>query len=252
MNNVPQRDILGIPVVALKWQPALELVASRIHANHFTKIAWLNAHCANVAQADSDYRRALDGFLILPDGIGVDIASRVLHGCSFPDNLNGTDFVPALLKFIDVPLRVGLLGAKPEEVARACKKFKKQTPQHDIQVISDGFFDGTNEQAILEKLVQFRPHILLVAMGVPRQELFIAHGISEAHCICVFGVGALFDFQAGTAKRAPSWMRKYRIEWIYRLLQEPQRLWRRYLVGNPLFLWHLLKYRLRLKGNNNG
>lgn len=252
MNDVPQRDILGIPVVALKWQSALELVASRIHANQFTKIAWLNAHCANVAQADSDYRRALNSFLILPDGIGVDIASRALHGSSFPDNLNGTDFVPALLKFIDEPLRVGLLGAKPEEVARACANFKKQTPQHDIQVISDGFFDGTNKQAILEKLAQFRPHILLVAMGVPRQELFIAHAINKIHCTCVFGVGALFDFQAGTAKRAPSWMRKFRIEWVYRLLLEPQRLWRRYLVGNPLFLWHLLKYRLRLKGNNNG
>lgn len=252
MNDVPQRDILGIPVVALQWQAALELVAARIHTNHFTKIAWLNAHCANVAQADSDYRQILNDFLILPDGIGVDIASRVLHGRSFPDNLNGTDFVPALLRFIEEPLRVGLLGAKPEEVARACENFKKQTPQHDIQVISDGFFDGTNEQAILEKLAQFRPHILLVAMGVPRQELFIAQAITDAHCVAAFAVGALFDFQAGTAKRAPSWMRQLRMEWLYRLIQEPQRLWRRYLVGNPLFLWHLLKYRLRLKGNNNG
>ncbi|MFK4824400.1 WecB/TagA/CpsF family glycosyltransferase [Paenochrobactrum sp. BZR 588] len=244
MKNVPQRDILGIEVVALKWKPALELVAQNIHDGIFTRVAWLNAHCANVAQADVDYRQALRSFLILPDGIGVDIASRILHGSSFPDNLNGTDFVPALLASIKEPLRVGLWGAKPDEVALACAKFKKQTPQHDLQVISHGFFTSLEEPVILEKLAQFRPHILLVAMGVPRQEIFISHKITGEHCTAVFGVGALFDFQAGGVKRAPEWIRKTRMEWVYRLLQEPQRLWRRYLVGNPLFLWHLLKYRL--------
>ncbi|WP_374829351.1 WecB/TagA/CpsF family glycosyltransferase [Paenochrobactrum pullorum] len=252
MENVSQRDILGISVVALKWQPALELVARNIHDSVFTRIAWLNAHCANVAQANADYRQALEHFLILPDGIGVDIASRVLHGSSFPDNLNGTDFVPALLALIKEPLRVGLLGAKSEDVQRACVALKNHAPQHDVQVIADGFFGDDQEVAILDKLAQFRPHILLVAMGVPRQEMFIANKITTDHCTAVFGVGALFDFQAGRARRAPLWMRKLRIEWVYRLLQEPQRLWRRYLVGNPLFLWHLLKYHLGFKGNNNG
>lgn len=251
MESLPQRDILGVPVVALKWQPALEFVAQRIHAGAFTPVAWMNAHCANVAQMDAAYCKALKSFLILPDGIGVDIASRVLHGSSFPDNLNGTDFVPALLQLVKQPLRVGLLGARPEEVARACIAFKNSAPQHDVQVVADGFFGGDQEVAVLEKLAQFRPHILLVAMGVPRQELFIFNKINADHCNAVFAVGALFDFQAGAAKRAPLWMRKCRMEWIYRLYQEPQRLWRRYLVGNPLFLWHLLKYRLGLKGNNN-
>lgn len=252
METVPQRDILGIPVVALQWQPALQLVAHNIHKGVFTRIAWLNAHCANVAQTDSDYRQALQSFLILPDGIGVDIASRVLHGSPFPDNLNGTDFVPALLALLKEPVRVGLLGAKPEDVRRACVAFQKHAPQHDVQVIADGFFDNDQERLILEKLKQFRPHILLVAMGVPRQEKFIATKITHDHCTAVFGVGALFDFQAGKAKRAPLWMRKCRMEWFFRLLQEPQRLWRRYLVGNPLFIWHLLTYRLGLRGNYNG
>lgn len=247
MENMPQRDILGIPVVALSWEPALKLVADRIHAGSFTRVAWLNAHCANVAQADTDYRKALDGFLILPDGIGVDIASRVLHGSSFPDNLNGTDFTPALLRYMQAPLRVGLLGAKPDEVARACAAFQKLTPQHDVQIISDGFFEHDDREAALQKLAEFHPDILLVAMGVPRQELFIFNEITAEHCTAVFGVGALFDFQAGKAKRAPAWLRKCRMEWIYRLIQEPQRLWRRYLVGNPLFLYNLLKYRLRFK-----
>ncbi|MGU3574470.1 WecB/TagA/CpsF family glycosyltransferase [Brucellaceae bacterium C25G] len=250
METVPKRDILGIPVAALTWQSALELVKSRIDGEDFTRIAWLNAHCANVAQRDNRYRQTLDGFLILPDGIGVDIASRVLHGSSFPDNLNGTDFVPALLRFIQEPLRVGLLGAKPEEVARACQKFKAQTPQHDVRVISDGFFSPAQEAELMSKITQFKPHILLVAMGVPRQEIFIADKITEQHCNAVFGVGALFDFQAGGVKRAPEWMRRLRAEWVYRLLQEPQRMWRRYLVGNPLFLCHLLKYRLGFKGKS--
>ncbi|MEP7455804.1 WecB/TagA/CpsF family glycosyltransferase [Phyllobacterium sp. SB3] len=240
-----RRSILGVPVVALPWQDAIDLMRNRISDKKFTLVTWLNAHNANVAQTDAGFRKALESFLVLPDGIGVDIASKILHGSSFPANLNGTDFTPAILQAETNPLRVGLIGAKPDVVQKAADRFKEIAPQHDIRVISDGFFSANNESDVLQSLKDFAPHILLVAMGVPRQEMFMAQRLSPEHCTLAFGVGALFDFMAGVVPRAPPLVQKLRFEWLYRLAQEPARLWRRYIVGNPLFLLRVMRAKLR-------
>ena len=86
--------------------------------------------------------------------------------------------------------------------------------------------------------------MLLVAMGVPRQELWIARHIDERHCTLPIAVGALLDFLSGAVPRAPLWMRRLRLEWLFRLVVEPGRLWRRYVVGNPLFLVRVVRQRL--------
>ncbi|EJN05428.1 WecB/TagA/CpsF family glycosyltransferase [Phyllobacterium sp. YR531] len=241
----PIRSVLGVPVVALPWQDAIDLIRERIANRQFTLITWLNAHNANVAQTDAGFREALEHFLVLPDGIGVDIASKILHGASFPANLNGTDFTPAILKAETNPIRIGLIGAKPEVVAGAAAKFRQIAPQHDIRIVSDGFFTMAEEPGILASLKEFSPHILLVAMGVPRQELFMAQKLTPDHCVVAMGVGALFDFMAGAVPRAPALVQKLRFEWLYRLVQEPARLWRRYIVGNPLFLLRVMRAKLR-------
>jgi exopolysaccharide biosynthesis WecB/TagA/CpsF family protein len=241
----PVRSILGVPVIALPWQEAINLMRQRIVAHDFTLVTWLNAHNANIAQTGAGFREALNSFLVLPDGIGVDIASKILHGSSFPANLNGTDFTPALLQAETNPLRIGLIGARPDVVEKAAGKFRKITPQHEIRVISDGFFNAADEPGILQSLREFAPHILLVAMGVPRQEIFMAQKLTAEHCTLAFGVGALFDFMAGAVPRAPLLIQKMRFEWLYRLAQEPGRLWRRYVVGNPLFLLRVMRAKLR-------
>jgi exopolysaccharide biosynthesis WecB/TagA/CpsF family protein len=241
----PVRTILGVPVVAVLWAEALSLMGQRIKDNRFTLVTWLNAHNANLAQSNPDFRRVLEQFLVLPDGIGVDVASKILHGSPFPANLNGTDFTPALLQAQTEPLRIGLIGARPEVVEKAAARFRQITPQHEVRVISDGFFTAADEPRILQALKDFSPHILLVAMGVPRQEMFMAENLDEQHCILAFGVGALFDFMAGVVPRAPPLVQKLRFEWLYRLAQEPARLWRRYIVGNPLFLLRVLQAKLR-------
>ncbi len=118
---------------------------------------------------------------------------------------------------------------------------QKAGVRHDYRVISDGYFKPANLDAILARLKDFHPDILLVAMGVPRQEFFIDAHITGEHCTIASGVGALFDLRTGRVQRAPQWMRKLRMEWVYRLLQEPQRLAKRYLLGNPAFLWRVAK-----------
>jgi UDP-N-acetyl-D-mannosaminuronic acid transferase (WecB/TagA/CpsF family) len=92
------KTILGIPVVAIRWNDAIVLLNRLIAERRFTKVSFLNAHNANIACTDPVFAEALDDFLILPDGIGVDLAARLLYGAPFPDNLNGTDFVPAFLQ----------------------------------------------------------------------------------------------------------------------------------------------------------
>lgn len=239
------RDILDIAVASLGWDEAIAMLGARLREGRFTKVGFLNAHNANIACADREFAAALADFLILPDGIGVDIASRLLHGAPFPANLNGTDFVPAFLRSVSQPLTVGLLGASRDNADRAAHKLAALAPRHSFVVIHDGYFPPAQEQEIVSRIEALRPDVLLVAMGVPRQELWIARNLSERHCTMPIAVGALLDFLSGSVPRAPGWMRRLRLEWLFRLTLEPRRLWRRYILGNPLFLARVLRQKLR-------
>lgn len=238
------RRILGIRVASLRRDEAVSLLSGFIREKTFTKVGFLNAHNANVACSDKEFAAALDDFLVLADGIGVDIAARWLYGAPFPANLNGTDFVPALLVAADKPLTVALLGASRENAERAAARLTGIAPQHRFVVIHDGFFTAQEEPAIIASLAALRPDILLVAMGVPRQEFWIARNLRPEHCTVPIAVGALLDFLSGSVPRAPAWMRRLRLEWLFRLVIEPGRLWRRYIVGNPLFLLRVLRQKL--------
>ncbi|WP_296739333.1 WecB/TagA/CpsF family glycosyltransferase [Mesorhizobium sp.] len=238
------KTILGIPVLAIRWDDAIELLARLVAERRFTKVSFLNAHNANIAYGDPVFAEALDDFLILPDGVGVDIAAKLLYGAPFPDNLNGTDFVPAFLQASKRPLTVALLGATRVNAEAASVKLSALAGQHNFVVVHDGYFSAAQEPEIVGRIAKLRPDVLLVAMGVPRQELWIARHIDARHCTLPIAVGALLDFLSGTVPRAPLWMRRLRLEWLYRLWIEPGRLWRRYVVGNPVFLWRVLKQKL--------
>ena len=241
---VPTLDILGVQVADLRWADALRTLAAQLEERRFLPVGFLNAHNANVACADPEFAAALAGFLVLPDGVGVDIAARVLHGRPFPDNLNGTDFVPALVQSVKRPLTIALLGATRENAGGAAEKLAELAPWHRYDVIHDGFFAPEQEPAILARIEAARPDILLVAMGVPRQEFWISRRLSGNHCTMPIAVGALLDFLSGAVPRAPAWVRRLRLEWVYRLWIEPGRRWRRYVGGNPVFLARVFRSRL--------
>jgi exopolysaccharide biosynthesis WecB/TagA/CpsF family protein len=235
------KTILGISVLAIRWNDAIVLLNRLIAERRFTKVSFLNAHNANIAYTDPVFAEALDDFLILPDGIGVDLAARLLYGAPFPDNLNGTDFVPAFLQASTTPLTVGLLGATRVNAEAASIKLAALAVQHRFVVIHDGYFPASQESEIVDRIAALRPDVLLVAMGVPRQELWIERHIDARHCTLPIAVGALLDFLSGSVPRAPLWMRRLRLEWLFRLAVEPGRLWRRYVVGNPLFLLRVVR-----------
>ncbi|MEO9339387.1 WecB/TagA/CpsF family glycosyltransferase [Mesorhizobium sp. SB112] len=243
-TTVETKTILGIPVASLEWEAAIDLLKLKLAGRDFTKVSFLNAHNANLAHTDPAFAEALKKFLVLADGIGVDIAAKILYGAPFPANLNGTDFVPVFLRAVPQSLHVGLIGATRQNADEAAKKLLALAPQHTFTVIHDGFFSPGEEPEILKSIEDLRPDILLVAMGVPRQELWIASNLDERHCTLPIAVGALLDFLSGAVPRAPGWVRQLRLEWVFRLALEPGRLWRRYILGNPLFLARVIGQKL--------
>jgi exopolysaccharide biosynthesis WecB/TagA/CpsF family protein len=239
-----KKTMFGIDVFDLSWASGLSLMAQYTTTpGAHAKVSFLNANNVNIMLNDPAYFDVLKGHIVLPDGIGIDMAAKMIDGEAFAANLNGTDFVPALLTYIETPRRIGLLGAKPGVLAGAIASFRKHTPWHQFIPIADGYFDADELPVILQRLKEAEIDILLVAMGTPLQEKWIEQHINQDHARLVFGVGALFDFVSGTVARAPMWMRKMRCEWLYRLTREPTRLWRRYIVGIPVFLLHVLRFK---------
>lgn len=238
------KEILGISVANVDLPGAVRLLCDLVSERRFTKIGFLNAHNANIAYSDAEFAHALQDFLIFSDGIGVDMAAKFLYGEAFPDNLNGTDFIPAFLVASKQPLIIGLLGAKRANAEAAAAEFGRLAPQHRFVVVHDGYFSAAEEPQILQRIEALHPDLLLVAMGVPRQEFWISRHITPRHCTLPIAVGALLDFVSGAVPRAPMWMRQLRLEWVFRLVVEPGRLWRRYVLGNPVFLARVLGQKL--------
>jgi exopolysaccharide biosynthesis WecB/TagA/CpsF family protein len=245
-----RRAIFDLPVCDLGWDDALVFINELLSmpVGH-TSISFVNAHNILLAQRDKEYRDILAQNLVLPDGIGLNIASKIAHGSPFPANLNGTDFVPALLTFMEQPRRIGLIGGTRDVVEAAATNFRRHAPWHEFIVISDGFFDKEDPSVVVAEAARQKLDILIVGMGTPLQEKWAHKHIRADHARLVMTVGALFDFISGSIPRAPQLIRSMRLEWAYRLMQEPCRLWRRYAFGIPVFLYHVAKYRFSRRAN---
>ena len=243
--KIKSRDIFGMDVAALTRKDALELLETRLETKIPVRLAFLNANLANAAYEDVRIRNMLREFFLLNDGSGINLASKLLYRQPFPDNLNGTDFTPYFLDHCSAPLNIFLLGASPTVASRAADHFTQRWPQHKIVGYQHGFFSKSEEKLIAEKIKAAMPNLVLVAMGNGLQERWVEKLVPEV-TLSAWGVGALFDFLCGEIPRAPSWMRLLGIEWVYRLWQEPGRMWRRYLLGNPKFVVRVLRA-IRLK-----
>jgi exopolysaccharide biosynthesis WecB/TagA/CpsF family protein len=235
-----KRNIFGLDVAALARSDASNLLERSICEKVAVRLAFVNANLANVAYEDKSMQTLLRGFLLLNDGSGINLASKLLYRRPFPDNLNGTDFTPYFLDSCSRPLRIYLLGASPAVSSRAADFFTRRWPRHTVAGYHHGYFAKIEEAQIVDAIRAAKPDLVLVAMGNGLQEQWIER-LVPAVAVSAWGVGALFDFLCGEAVRAPAWMRKLGIEWVYRLLQEPARLWRRYLLGNPIFVLRLLR-----------
>lgn len=183
-----------------------------------------------------------DDVLIVNDGVGMDIAARLLRGVRFQENLNGTDFLPYLFRNAAAPLRVYLIGGKPEIVARASRHVSEKLGQVVVGYC-DGYTGMRANQSLVETINQAKPDVVLVALGNPIQERWILDHRSKLDTTILAGVGALFDFWAAAKPRAPLLVQRLRMEWFYRLCLEPRRLMRRYTIDIAKFFQLCYRYR---------
>ncbi len=234
--GIDERSILDIPIGVTTVAEAVDLLDARARDPQPRTVIFANAHTLNQSIADKRARLAMLNSIVFNDGIGVDIASRLLFGRRFPANLNGTDFVPRYLRETKHTFRLFLLGGRDGVAAMAASRLLAMSPRHEIAGFHHGYFEPDEADRVIGEIRESRADILLVAMGNPRQELWLMENLARTGCRLGFGVGGLFDFMAGNVRRAPLWIQRLRMEWLYRLLQEPKRMWRRYLVGMPIFL----------------
>lgn len=231
--------LLGVTIANETLGGAVERITELATGRQASQVSFVNADCFNVAARNAEYRRVLDrSALVLADGIGVRLALDWFVGTPLRDNVNGTDMFPRLCAAAaEQDLPVYLLGGQIGIAQSVAENALKRVPGLRIAGVRDGFFAAEEIDGVLADINRSGARILLVAMGAPRQEAWIAQHLARLEVGVAIGVGGLFDFYSGRIARAPVWMRELGLEWVFRLMQEPGRMWRRYVVGNPLFLW---------------
>lgn len=237
--------ILGVEIDNVTMAQAIERIEQGLYSNRSTQVAFVNAACLNIACRDSDYKRMLSAAdFVFPDGIGLKLAGNLLSR-PIRQNVNGTDLFPCLCRVLCRHHHsVFLLGAEPGVVDRVRQRVRREFPGLQIVGAHHGFFGPSEDATVVDQIVASGADVLLVAMGVPGQDMWIQRHLQETGVVLALGVGGLFDFIGGKIPRAPVWMRDLGMEWVYRLVQEPMRMWKRYLLGNFLFLGRVLTERL--------
>ena len=210
----------------------------------------LNSHSYNVAQKDTVFAEALmGGDYLIPDGAGVVMACRWVGLKSKPkERVAGWDLFETEMIRLDAERaskRVMFMGSSEKVLALIKQRAKTDYPNLEVVTYSPPYkaeFSEEDSKAIISAINGADPDLLWIGMTAPKQEKWAYQHWQNLAINCHVGtIGAVFDFYAGTAKRAPKWWQKHSMEWLYRLIREPKRMWHRYVWGIPLFFWNISK-----------
>jgi N-acetylglucosaminyldiphosphoundecaprenol N-acetyl-beta-D-mannosaminyltransferase len=188
--------------------------------------------------------------LVYCDGYGVRLAAKALD-VEIPHRMTGADWIWDLAALCETSGQsLYLLGSEPEVSREAAARLNRWYPRLEVAGSHHGYFepDSAHNERVLEDIEMRRPDIVLVGMGTPKQELWVQENADRVQASVVWTVGALFDYVSGRVPRAPSWLADNGLEWIFRLAIEPQRMWRRYLLGNPVFVSRVVTQARRRHG----
>lgn len=240
MEHMQYKQMGNIKLLNMDKPLLLDEIRHRLVQKVKTRIFFVNAHCFNIAQINEAYRNQVNqAELVLNDGIGMKLGAAAFD-IHLMENLNGTDFTPQVLQIVhSLKMKLYLLGGKPGVAEKAADRIQMEFPDIEIVGFSDGYFQNSNRK--VEEINQLKPDLLLVGLGVPLQEQWISEKFEKLEVQVVMGIGAFLDFVSGSVKRAPLLVRALKMEWLFRLLLEPKRMWKRYLIGNFLFFFHVLK-----------
>ncbi|MBP2653024.1 MAG: glycosyl transferase, WecB/TagA/CpsF family [Firmicutes bacterium] len=230
-----QTRVLGVRVDVVTMDKAVEILENFIAERVSRVVATANAEMIMATKGDSNLAQILEqADLVVPDGAGVVWAARY-QGCKVPERVAGYDLVQRLLaQAASHGYRVYFFGGAEGVADKACQAAKKQYPGLKLAGTRNGFFSAKDERLIIEEIRSTRPDILLVALGVPKQEKWLATHLKELNVPVSIGVGGTFDVMAGNMKRAPLWMQRLNLEWLFRLLMQPKRALR--MMALPRFV----------------
>ncbi len=227
----------------LRENEVLQICEHSLESDKALVIFFVNAHCFNIAQNDPEYLKTVNNAdLLLNDGIGLKLASYFTP-VRFPENLNGTDLIPKILRNASgYDAGVYFLGGKEHVPGKAAERAREMFPGFRIAGYHSGYFDEIEEEKIIQEINHTGAKILVIGMGVPKQEFWVAvNKIRLKNVRVIIAGGAILDFLAREIPRAPLWMRRLYLEWLFRLFLEPRRMWKRYLVGNLKFFYYVIR-----------
>lgn len=237
--------LLGVRIDNLSLQELLNAIQVSIREQRKTVIANVNVHALNLACELAWFRNFLNQCeVVFCDGYGVLFTAR-LRGLNLKKRFTYADIIWPLAEFSENnQLTCYFLGAKPGVAEKAAARLREKYPHLQIVGLHHGYFNksphNVENRNVIADINACKPDILIVGFGMPVQEQWLAENWYDINAGLALTGGAIFDYLSGEMPRAPRWMTDHGLEWLGRLIIEPRRLWRRYIIGNPLFLWRIL------------
>ncbi len=245
-------QICGVRIDRLSLRDVILKIESFIEGDGKHQICVVPVYSLVLMQKDKEFMDINNNCsIVVADGMPLVWVSR-LFGKPVPERIAGYDLFFALCKIaLEKKYSFFFLGSSEDVLKRISLNLKNKFP--DLKIAGtysppykENFTEDENS-GIIEEINKVKPDILWVGMTAPKQEKWIYHNLEKLNVKVAIGVGAVFDFIAGTKKRAPKWMQKIGLEWFWRLIQEPKRLWKRYLMGNTIFIWLVLKEFIKIR-----
>jgi len=251
-STLPSIEMMGINIHTISLDEMLEHIFQTIEQDGRSIVANVNVHAMNIAYENPTFRRFLQNSdVVFCDGHGVRFGAFLL-GQRIPYRYTPPDWIPRLIQLCaSRDVKVYFLGGRPS-VAQKAADYLQRTVVGQCRIEAHhGFFekdcDHPENRDVIEKINHAQADILVVGFGMPLQEQWIADNWSKLKVSVAIPAGAAFDYLSGEMVRGPRWMTESGLEWLARLLVEPRRLWKRYLFGNPLFLYRVLRQRFTSK-----
>ena len=249
-------NLCGTDIDTFSFEEVVSTVVAHVHHSPTPGyVVTPNAAHIVTLQEDTYFKEIYrDAFLVVPDGVPLLWAAKVLNK-SLPERVNGTDLFERLCEVSSkAGFKVFLLGGRPGAAAAAAAILQKRYPNLKIAGTycpTYGFENDLEELAIISSTIKAAaPDILFVGLGAPKQEKWIYKNYKELNIPISIGIGVSFELVSGMVKRAPRIMQSLGLEWFFRLLMEPRRLWKRYVVGNVVFVWLIIKQKLGFLGKS--
>lgn len=244
-------SVLGTKLSTCNREELLELIKGAVKSKHRTTILSGNVHSYNLAYNNSWFQQFFNQVdIIRLDGWGVRLGAKIL-GYDTPERMTWADFAWDLAAYLQAnQISIYFLGGKPGVAEKAAKELLERFPGLLYLGSEHGYFDKQKEShensEVINAINNKNPDVLVVGLGMPVQEKWLIENRGSIDATVVMTGGAVFDYISGNIKRGPKWMTDYGLEWLARMIIEPKRLWKRYIIGNPIFLYHVILQRLGL------